>query len=103
MKKETHLLIWFNPYNLEYYSKFIRLRSQYDIGDINKFGHILVNVIHIDTRIETPVSLSFNDFDSLSSYIYLKSLRYDRLRHLPKRFKKGLGDYLVRVGKRLNK
>lgn len=97
----AHQLIWLNSEKQTYHVNWCRLSSKFEIGDINKRGHILVNVLHYSTLLKTPYSGSFKNYYKITSNLYEKAIRYDH-KNLIKKVRKGLSVYLIKLGKRLD-
>lgn len=52
-------LIWLNPENGKVFIRYSRVGSHYDIGQVNKYGHELINVIIFQ---EPILSTSLEDY-----------------------------------------
>lgn len=46
-------LIWLNKDNGKVYKRYSHISSKYDIGDTNKYGHELINVLVFETPIRS--------------------------------------------------
>lgn len=52
-------LIWLNKENGKVYKRYSHISSKYDIGDTNKYGHELINILIFETPIR---SSTFEDY-----------------------------------------
>jgi len=65
------LLTWYNPKSGAYHSKWVR-NSNFNIGDINQFGHVLCEEIFYDYYLEKYVCSDYKKTP------YKKKLEYQR-------------------------
>lgn len=102
MLNQIKQLVWFSPNNLSYYVRWCRFVSSYEIGETNKYGHILVAIIHYFPN-KKPFCGSFTDFSKYIDDTSLSSLVYARYYYLKRTFKLSLSSKLELLAWKLRK
>lgn len=96
------LLVYQNKDNI-HYAYYSQLHLPYDLlfFETNKRGQTLLCAI-ITYKSKLYVVSSLNDYIKIyKTPIFVRFTRF--IKYKNRKFKKGLGDYLVRVGNRLNR
>jgi len=94
-------LTWLNPKNGELCIRYCRFLSNYDIGDIDGYGHILINILHLDYQDKKFYSMSFKDYEDFTSERLDKFLKRNRFKNLKRNFNLSMSDKLFKVAQRL--
>lgn len=90
-------LIWLNPQNGTYCIRYCRYVSIYDIDDTDKYGHVLVNILHLDFHEKKFFSMSFHDYTEFEEKQLNKFLAHDRKINFKRNLLISISNLLIKI------
>lgn len=93
MLRPINILVWFSPNKQIYILRCYNFSCNYDIGDCNNYGHILMNILHLHKS--TFYSMSLIDYRNMVDREYITSLKYARLFNFKREIKKSISNKLI--------
>lgn len=96
-------LIWLNTKKGYFCVRYCRYTSLYDIGDVDGYDHILVNVLHLDEETKKFYSMSFLDFSILQDKRYNEFLARNRSQLHKRNIKKAISNKLIQLAEKISK
>lgn len=91
------ILVWLNPRGYTYHNIIISYRTSFEVGEVNGYGHILVNIYHIYDNVYSDNNLS------LYEKRFQLHLKYAHIKNIPNRCRNKLADCLDRLSTKIRR